>query len=164
MYLRRVDSSISEGMKTALGKYPDVPGWVVDIRGNSGGGYGDELTNQVKAIQKPVVVISDAGCISAGETLIRDFIRYADAHVIGKKSAGSSSSKREWKLPSGIASIRISTRSRYGPDNEPIEFNGISPHEIVEAVPEEVQNGQNSEIQRAVEHLDEKNKISLGAA
>ncbi|MBC8405333.1 MAG: hypothetical protein H8E15_08915 [Planctomycetes bacterium] len=153
MYLRRVDSSIAEGMKTALAKYPDVPGWVIDLRGNSGGGYGDELIDQVKAVQKPIVVIGDAGCISAGETLIRDFIRYAEAHFIGTPTAGSSSSKKEWQFPSGIATVKFSTRSRFGPDGEPIEFNGIKPHTIVEAVPEEVLAGKNSEILRAVEYL-----------
>ncbi len=153
MYLRRVDSSIPEGMKEALAKHADVPGWVIDLRGNSGGGYNDELINQVKAVGKPNVVIGDAGCISAGETLIRDFIRYADARFIGTRTAGSSSSKKEWRFPSGIATVKFSTRSRYGPDGEPIEFNGIVPHEVVEAVPEEVLAGKNSEILRAVEYL-----------
>jgi hypothetical protein len=153
MYLRRVDSSIAEGMKEALAKHADVPGWVIDLRGNSGGGYNDDLVNQVKAVGKPTVVIGDAGCISAGETLIRDFIRYADARFIGTPTAGSSSSKKEWQFPSGIAKVKFSTRSRYGPDGEPIEFNGIQPHEIVEAVPEEVLEGKNSEILRAVEYL-----------
>lgn len=153
MYLRRVDSSIPQGMKEALAAHADVPGWVIDLRGNSGGGYGDDLVNQVKAVGKPTVVIGDAGCISAGETLIRDFIRYADARFIGTKTAGSSSSKKEWQFPSGIATVKFSTRSRYGPDGEPIEFNGIQPHEVVEAVPEEVQAGENSEILRAVEYL-----------
>lgn len=153
MYLRRVDSSIAEGMKEALAELADVPGWVIDLRGNSGGGYNDDLVNQVKAVQKPTVVIGDAGCISAGETLIRDFIRYADARFIGTPTAGSSSSKKEWQFPSGIATVKFSTRSRYGPDGEPIEFNGIKPHEIVEAVPEEVLDGKNSEILRAVEYL-----------
>lgn len=153
MYLRRVDSSISEGMAVALEASRDVPGWVVDLRGNTGGGYDNELTDLVASIKVPVVAILDAGCISAGETLARDFVNLADAHLIGTTSAGSSSVKTHWPFPSGIATVRISTRSRSGIDGKMIEFHGITPHEIVEAVPEEVQAGLNSEIQRAVEYL-----------
>jgi peptidase S41-like protein len=153
MYLRRVDSSIAEGMALALDKHADAKAWVIDLRGNSGGGYGDDLLNQVKAVGKPIAVICDAGCISAGETLIRDFVRYAGARVFGSKTAGSSSSKREWEFPSGIAKIKFSTRSRSGIDGISIEYNGITPHEIVEVVPEEVLAGQNSEILRAEEYL-----------
>ena len=68
-------------------------------------------------------------------------------------SRASSSSKRTWTFPSGIATIRFSTRSRGGIDGKLIEFNGIEPHEVVEAVPEEVQAGKNSAILRAEEYI-----------
>jgi hypothetical protein len=49
--------------------------------------------------------------------------------------------------------LSLPTRSRFGPDRRPIEFFGIKPHEEVEAVPEEVLSGKNSEILRAEEYL-----------
>ena len=153
MYLRRVDSSITEGMAEALGAHADVKGWIIDLRGNSGGGYDDKLLTQVKAIPGPVAAIIDAGCISAGETLARDLVNLAGARVFGTTSAGSSSSKRIWQFPSGIASIKFSTRTRTGINGIPIEFNGITPHEPTEVVPEEAQAGLNSSIQRAEEYL-----------
>ncbi len=153
MYLRRVDSSIPEGMAKALAEMTDVKAWIVDLRGNTGGGYGSDLTDQVKGLQVPVAVIIDAGCISAGETLARDFVNYADARIFGTVSAGSSSSKQNWTFPSGIATIKFSTRSRSGIDGQVIEFNGITPHEITEVVPEEAMVGENSSIKRAEEYL-----------
>ena len=153
MYLRRVDSSIPEGMAKALAELTDVTGWVVDLRGNTGGGYGSDLTDQIKSLSVPVAVIIDAGCISAGETLARDFVNYADGRIFGTVSAGSSSSKKDWTFPSGIATVKFSTRSRSGIDGKVIEFHGITPHEVTEVVPEEALTGENSSIKRAEEYL-----------
>jgi len=153
MYLRRVDGSSAQGIQEALAKMPNARGWVVDLCGNGGGGYDEALINAIKAMPRPVAVIIDAGCISAGETLARDFRRYAEARLFGSKTAGSSTSKTQWAFPSGIATVRISVRSRWRNDRQPIEFNGIDPDVIVEANPEEVARGQNSAIQRASAYL-----------
>jgi hypothetical protein len=151
MYWRRIDESIWTGIPKALAAFPETKGWIVDIRGNAGGGYDAELVGLIKNLPRPVAAIMDAGCISAGETVARDLVKLADARLFGTKTAGSSTSKRMWEFPSGIASIRFSTRSRYGPDGKPIEFNGVAPHEVVEPDPEEVLAGKNSEILRAEE-------------
>lgn len=153
IYMRRVDSSIVDGMREALNKVADANGWIIDLRGNGGGGYDDALISQIKETPKPVAVIIDAGCISAGETLARDFAQYTAARIFGTKSAGASSSKRQWKFPSGIATVTMATRSRWRVDGKPIEYNGIDPDVIVEPVPEEVQQGKNTELLRAEEYL-----------
>ena len=153
MYIRRIDGSTATGMKEALEKVPGARGWVVDLCGNGGGGYDASLIETIKGMPRPVAVVIDAGCISAGETLARDFAHYAGARLFGEKTAGSSSSKRQWTFPSGIASIRISVRSRWRADRKPIEFNGIDPDVPVEAVPPEVAGGVNSAIRRAEVYL-----------
>jgi len=153
MVLRRVDNSTEPGIREALKKHPRATGWIADLRGNGGGGYDVGLINAVKAMPRPVAVLIDAGCISAGETLARDFRRYAGARLFGTKSAGSSSSKRQWKFPSGIAVVSFSRRSRWRADRKPIEFNGIDPDVIVEPVPEELAAGVNSAIRRAEGYL-----------
>jgi hypothetical protein len=153
MYLRRVDASVPGGVDEALRTYPSLRGWVVDLRGNSGGGYDRQLIERIRRFPKPVAVLIDAGCISAGETLARDFRALAEARLFGSKSAGSSSSKRTWSFPSGIASIRFPVRSRWRNDRRPVEFNGIDPDVQVEAVPEELRAGKNSAILRAHEYI-----------
>jgi C-terminal processing protease CtpA/Prc len=100
-----------------------------------------------------VACIIDAGCVSAGETFARDLVQSVNARLIGETTAGASSAKEPWDFPSGIATLTIPTRSRFGPDRRPIEFFGIKPHEDVECVPEEVRSGKNSEILRAEEYL-----------
>lgn len=148
VYLRRVDTSTEPGLGQALETFGDAAGWIVDLRGNSGGGYDNTLVDRVKSMPRPVVVLIDAGCISAGETLARDFRRYADAHLMGSRTAGSSSSKRRWTFPSGVATVTFSARSRWRADGQPIEYLGIEPDTVVEAEPEEVARGLNSEILR----------------
>jgi len=154
MRFRRVDASVTSGMAQALKAHADVRGWIVDLCGNSGGGYDDSLIALLKRLPRPVAVLIDAGCISAGETLARDLRRYSGARLFGSRTAGASSSKRTWRFPSGIASVVFSTRSRWRTDGKPIEFNGIEPDVEVEAVPEEVLSGLNSALQRAQEYLD----------
>jgi len=153
MYLRYVDGNTHRGIAQAIGAHPDAKGWILDLRGNGGGGYDRSLHEAIVRIPKPVAVLIDAGCTSAGETLARDLRREASARLFGSKTAGSSSSKRSWTFPSGIASVTFSTRSRWRGDRKPIEFNGIEPDVKVEAVPEEVRQGLNSGILRAEEYV-----------
>lgn len=153
MYWRRIDSSINEGMSKAFGAHPDAKGWIVDIRGNGGGGYDEKLIQQLREMPRPVAGIIDAGCFSAGETIARDLVQFAGARLLGSTTAGSSSAKRSWTFPSGIASVVFPTRSRWGIGRKPIEFNGIAPHEEVEVVPEEAMKGLNSAILRAEAYI-----------
>ena len=153
VYLRRVDDSTGSGLKEAFSKYTDAAGWIIDLRGNGGGGYAPTLHEALQQLPGPLAVLIDAGCTSAGETLARDFVHHGNARLFGSKTAGSSSSKRMWTFPSGIASLSVPTRGRWGIDGNPIEFLGIDPHVKVEAVPDEVQRGLNSGILRAEEYL-----------
>lgn len=153
MYLRRVDQDTETGVRQALEAHPDAKGWILDLRGNGGGGYDMKLVDRLKTIPQPVAVLIDAGCMSAGETLARDLVQAAQAKLFGSATAGASSSKRVWQFPSGVASVVMATRSRWRADGQPIEFNGIVPDVEVEAVPEEVAKGLNSEILRAQEYL-----------
>jgi len=149
MWWRRIDESIWTGLPEALRAVPDAKGWIVDLRANTGGGYGNELLEGMKHLTRPVACVLDAGCISAGETAARDLVNLCKARMFGTRTAGSSSSKRSWTFPSGIATIRFSTRSRSGPDGRPIEFHGIAPDVEVEPDPAEVLAGKNTEILRA---------------
>ena len=153
MYLRSVGTGTATGMRQACEAHPDAKGWIIDLRGNGGGGYDTNLLAQLQDLPRPVVTLIDAGCISAGETLARDSVQLCGARLMGTHTAGASSSKRQWQFPSSIASVTCSTRSRWRGDGQPIEFNGIAPDDEIEAVPDEVARGLNSQILRAEEHL-----------
>ncbi len=73
IYLRSVNNETEPALRQALEAHPDAQGWIVDLRGNGGGGYDQQLLDRLRAFPQPVAVLIDAGCISAGETLARDF-------------------------------------------------------------------------------------------
>jgi hypothetical protein len=158
VYLRRVDNDTKSGIAKALSECPNAKGSIIDLRGNGGGGYGSSLLDLLKKMPRPVAVLIDAGCTSAGETFARDLVHMTGAHLFGSTTAGSSSAKRLWTFPSGIATVSLPVRSRWRLDGKPIEFNGIEPDEKVESVPEEVQRRLNTEILRAEEYLSKTTK------
>ncbi|MHC4718459.1 MAG: S41 family peptidase, partial [Planctomycetota bacterium] len=149
----RLDGSVEPGLARALEAHPDASGWIVDLRGNGGGGYGRGLIARIQSLPRPVAVLIDAGCVSAGETFARDLARLAGGRLFGSRTAGASTAKRSWTFPSGIATVTFSGRSRWRNDRKPIEFNGIEPDVEVEADPVEVARGMNSAICRAQEYL-----------
>ena len=153
IYLRRVNATTALGLKEAVTTHPDAKGWIVDLRGNSGGGYDQSLLDALKALPRPLAGIIDAGCISAGETLARDLVQLGDARLFGSRTAGASTAKRDWTFPSGVATLSLPVRSRWGIDGRLIEFHGIEPHVEVEAVPEDLLRGLNTEILKAEQYL-----------
>ena len=166
IYLRRIRGELVEAVDEALESFEGIKGLIIDLRGNGGGGYGREVfyrfdKKQKAAVNHPyyrgdMVVLIDAGTMSAGETFARDLVNTAGAHLIGSATAGSSSAKRSWNLPGGLGRVTLPRRSRWGFGRKPIVYNGIRPHQKIEVVPTELQKGINSGIKRAEEYLDKK--------
>ncbi|MHC4604697.1 MAG: ankyrin repeat domain-containing protein, partial [Planctomycetota bacterium] len=166
IYLRRIRGELVAVIDEALNSFEDIRGLIIDLRGNGGGGYGREVFTRFDKKQGPsaealfyqgdMVVLIDAGAISAGETFARDLVYSAGAYLMGSRTAGSSTAKRQWQIPNGLGTVTLSTRSRWGFERQPIEYNGIAPNKTVEVVPAELQNGINSGIRRAEEYLDKK--------
>ena len=164
IYLRRIDSKLIKSLDAALHDFEGIKGLIVDLRGNGGGGYSREVFKRFDKKKGPspgipfyrgnLVVLIDAGTISAGETFARDLVYSAGAYLMGSATAGASSAKRSWQLPHKLGTIILPTRSRWGFDRQPIEYKGIAPHKTVEIVPDELQLGINSGIKRAEEYLN----------
>jgi hypothetical protein len=148
IYLRRIGSKLVEAIDAALGSFKrEVFDRFDKKKGPSPG---------IPFYLGDIVVLIDAGTMSAGETFARDLVNCADAHLIGSRTAGSSSAKKTWQLPHELGSVVFPVRSRWGFERQPIEYNGIAPNEVVEIIPSELQNGINSGIKRAEEYLDKK--------
>lgn len=172
IHLRDVPEDLPAQLDTMLATLGQVPGLVLDLRGNGGGGcdHMAVLGRFVPAGQSwrqypsaglqpfggPVVVIVDAGTRSAGETVAALFKEDGRAYVIGDSAtAGTSSSKVTLPLPSGLASAYFSVRSNLGRCNggRGIEGIGVLPHEIVPYDPAELARGVDSQIRRAEQCL-----------
>ena len=121
IYLRRCRGEVVEQMDAALAALGEVPGLILDFRGNGGGGFDHDalLGRFVPAGQElsfakripsagprnyggPVVVLADATTVSAGETGSGMFKEEGRALMLGDSAtAGMSSSKETVELPSG---------------------------------------------------------------
>src|SRR5690606_2673518 len=54
VYLRGIDSSVAEGLARAFYGNPEVTAYIVDLRGNGGGGYDETLIEQFTRFPGPV--------------------------------------------------------------------------------------------------------------
>lgn len=170
IHLRRSPENLPEQLDEALAAVLDAPGLILDYRANSGGGFDHEAFmgrflppgthlpagNYKTAGQKqyggPIVVIVDAGVVSAGETGAGQFKEDGRAYMIGESpTAGMSSQKTTIALPSGLFELYVSTHSnkaRFN-DGRGIEGIGVLPHALVEYDPKDLAAGRDTLIVRA---------------
>lgn len=160
VYFRRLDETAESGFAKAVAGLAGVSSWIIDLRGNTGGGYDRTFVDRLSELAKDsrkVAVLIDGGCISAGETMARDLVRHANARLFGQTTAGSSSTKKLLDLLDGKIQVRYSNASRNGIKRD-IEFYGIEPDVVVEADPDEVRAGKNSMIEYALRELSDPKK------
>jgi len=171
MHVRRCKNTLPQEVDEALAAIGDVPGMILDFRGNSGGGFdhralfGRFLPKGVKwsvgsgyasAGQNPyggpMVVIVDATVRSAGETASGQFLEDGRAYGIGESpTAGMSSQKTTIELPSQLFSLYVSTGSnkqRFA-KGKGIEGLGVVPHELVPYAPADLAAEKDTLIARA---------------
>lgn len=172
IHLRDVPDELPEQLDTMLSGIGDVPGLILDMRANGGGGcdheavFGRFLKNgagwgQYKGVGKanytgPVVVIVDAGIRSAGETVAGIFKEDGRGYMIGDSpTAGMSSSKTTIEAPSKLFKAYFSVKSNKGRFNngKGIEGIGVPPNEIVYYDPKDLDKGVDTLIIRAEELL-----------
>jgi len=172
IHLRDVPGNLPEQLDTVLAAVGDVPGLILDMRANGGGGCdhaavfgrfipaGQKWRTYVSAGKNPyagpMVVIVDAGTRSAGETVAGMLKEDGRAYMIGDSAtAGMSSSKTTLHVPGGLFAAYFSLASNMGRFNngKGIEGIGILPHEIVNYDPKELAQGVDTQIRRTAELL-----------
>jgi carboxyl-terminal processing protease len=173
IHLRDVPGELPAQLDTMLAEVGDARGLILDMRANGGGGcdhaavFGrflpkDEYWGQYhgdgeRPFGGPMVVIVDAGVRSAGETVAGMFKEESRAFTIGDTpTAGMSSQKTTLAVPSGLFSVRFSVRSnmrRYN-DGRGLEGIGVSPHEVVPYLPDDLAAGIDTQIKRARQLLE----------
>ncbi len=183
IYLRRCKGELPELVEHALGELGDVPGLILDFRGNSGGGFdhddllgrfipaGEQMsfTKTYSSTGKlqyggPLVVIVDGTVVSAGETASGMFKEEGRALMIGESpTAGMSASKRTLDLPSGKFQLYLSVysnKSRWQ-NGKGIEGFGVEPHETIAFNPADLAAGLDTLILAAEARLQKwpKNKV-----
>jgi C-terminal processing protease CtpA/Prc len=172
VHLRDVPGDLPDQLDAALSAIGDVPGLVLDVRANGGGGcdhadvfarflpegkaFGPYKGAGKRPFAGPMVVILDAGVRSAGETVAGQFKEDGRAYAIGDTpTAGMSSAKETVAVPSGMFAVLFSVASHKGRFNggRGIEGIGVPPHEVVPYDATDLLAGTDTEIRRAEELL-----------
>ena len=168
IHLRDVPADLPAQLDTMLSALGGVPGMILDLRGNGGGGcehgpvigrflpkgsyWGEYESAGDAPFTGPVVALIDAGTRSAGETVAGLFIAESRAYGLGESpTAGMSGAKTVLAAPSGLFSARITVRSHGGRWNKGrgIEGIGIAPTETLAYEPAELLSGVDTHIRRA---------------
>lgn len=172
IHLGNTPGDLPQQLDSILEDIGDAPGMILDMRGNSGGGcdhrevfgrflkkgefWGSYEGMGTRPFAGPMIVILDAACASAGETVGGQFGEDQRAYMIGDTpTAGMSSQKTRIAAPSGLFTAYISVASNKGRFNKGrgIEGIGVQPHETVPWEPADLAAGIDTQIRRAEEIL-----------
>lgn len=138
IYVRRIRGDLIEKLDRAVAELKDARGLIVDVRGNSGGGFDarrahrnfdpdSEEEPERRRFGGPMALLIDARCISAGEGWASWFIAQKRARVFGEATAGASSRKRTHTLKNGLYRVTFPVKAYRGFLDRPIERRGLEP-------------------------------------
>lgn len=160
----------------AKGFFPvfNRPGLIIDVRHNRGGNIdawilekllrkawfywqprvGEPTWNMHYAFRGHVTVLCNEKTASDGEAFSEGFKRLGLGKVIGTRTWGGEVwlSAQRWLVDSGMATA--AETGVYGPEGEwLIEGHGVDPDIVVDNLPHATFNGQDAQLEAAVQHL-----------
>jgi len=138
IYVRRIQEDLEPKLDLAVKELSKTDGLIIDVRGNSGGGFNfntahynfnlesPEESGRIK-YRKPVAVLISPRCISAGEGWASWFVAKKRARFFGEPTAGASGRKTTYTLPSGRFKVRYVVKPYKGYLDRCIEGRGLEP-------------------------------------
>ena len=171
IYVRRIRRGLEQGLDKALKSFgEDIKGLIIDVRGNSGGGF-DTRTAYVNfdvdnvlnssgemKVNRPlykgkIAVLIDQRCISAGEGWSSWFKRYKRAKFFGQTTAGASARKIIYPLDNDKYKVRIPIKGYRGFLTRLIERRGIEPDYKVDYEAKDIAKGRDTILEAAKKWL-----------
>ncbi len=138
IYVRRIRADLIAQLDKAVAELRDVKGLIIDVRGNSGGGFDFQREHRNFSADRnaepdrprytgPVALLIDSRCISAGEGWASWFIANKRARVFGTTTAGASSRKKTYELKNKLFRVTYPVKPYRGYLDRPIERRGLEP-------------------------------------
>jgi C-terminal processing protease CtpA/Prc len=165
IYVRRISGDLVAQLDRAVGALKGVRGLIVDVRGNSGGGF-DAATAHLNFVvdedagastrprfQGPMALLIDERCISAGEGWASWFIARQRARVFGQTTAGASSRKTEYTLKNGLYKVSFPVKAYAGFLDRPIEARGLEPDVPLRPNAQDIAQGRDTVLLAAQSYL-----------
>jgi carboxyl-terminal processing protease len=166
IHVRRIRQGLEVSLDQALTALGDIKGLVVDVRGNSGGGFDDKTAfgnfdlapvgsaaPHHPLYKGPIAVLIDERCISAGEGWTSWFVARKRARLFGTTTAGASARKETYTLSNGLYKVEIPVKAYTGFLDRPIERRGLEPDVEVRCSARDISSGKDTVAEAAVEWL-----------
>ena len=166
IYVRRITQGIEAGLDRALKGLGGMKGLIIDVRGNSGGGFdtktafqnfdlsaGRPADSKRPLFKGPIALLIDERTASAGEGWASWFIAEKRARVIGSTTAGASSRKETYTLTNGLYKVVVPVKAYTGFLDRPIERQGLEPDVAVRCNAKDIAQGRDSVVETAAKWL-----------
>ena len=156
IYVRRINPDLATGLDKAVHELGDIKGLILDVRGNSGGGFDADEAFRAFDPQHygaPIALLLDERCISAGEGWASWFIANKRARTFGATTAGASSRKAEYELTNHLYKVRIPVKAYTGSLDRPIESRGLEPDVPVRCNAKDLSDGKDTVLETAKKWL-----------
>ena len=154
IHVRRMKQGLEVKLDQALVSLGDLKGLIIDVRGNSGGGFdqgtafrnfdlgkGKTATAHRPHHAGPIALLIDERCISAGEGWASWFVANKRARLFGTATAGASARKVMYTLSNGMYKVQIPVKAYNGFLTRPIERRGLEPDVVVRMNARDLANG-----------------------
>ncbi len=164
--IRRIRAGLEPTLDRAIADLGDLKGLVLDLRGNSGGGFdvntafvNFEATDRKSAgaarprYQGPIALLIDERTISAGEGWASWFVANKRAKLFGATSAGASCRKEIYTLTNGLYRVVVPVKAYTGFLDRPIERRGIEPDFAVGYRAKDLAEGRDTIVEAALTWL-----------
>jgi len=164
IYVRRIRDDLIDRLDKAVGELGNARGLIIDVRGNSGGGFDsrrshtnfmieDESEQDRPKFKGPIALLIDPRCISAGEGWASWFIANKRAHVFGQATAGASARKTIYTLTNDLYKVRYPVKAYKGYLDRPIERRGLEPDVPVKQNARDLVAGRDTVLEEAKRYL-----------
>ena len=164
IYVRRIKGDLIPKLDAAVSDLAVAKGLIIDVRGNSGGGF-DSVRAHVNFAPDlsrdperprflgPLAVLIDSRCISAGEGWASWFLANQRAKFYGSATAGASARKTTYELKNKLFKVTFPVKPYKGYLDRIIERRGLEPHQMVRLSAADVQKRRDSVMEAAREDL-----------
>ena len=164
IYVRRIRSDLIPQLDQAVASLKTAGGIIVDVRGNSGGGFDYDRAHRNFDADKskeperprftgPMALLIDSRCISAGEGWASWFVANRRAKVFGSATAGASARKTTYELKNKLFKITFPVKPYRGYLDRIIERRGLEPEVEVRQSAADLRNAKDTMLEAAREFL-----------
>ena len=164
IYVRRIRKDLITSLDQAVENLANARGLIIDVRGNSGGGFDarrahrnfaidDEQESDRPRFKGPMALLIDSRCISAGEGWASWFLARKRAKAFGSATVGASARKRMYTLSNGLYKVRFPVKAYRGFLDRPIERRGLEPDVAIRQKSADLIAGRDTVLEAARQYL-----------